>query len=234
MSSYKFPLSLLDSDEPTRPLIKNQANSSANERNQQRVAGQGGYMITPYNFFVCDIMTWVLDTGSLFNICNTLKGLQVIENFGNNEKFLNVGDGRTVPVLALGNIQIVSNSHIIALGECHYCPSFLMNVISVGHLALNGYEICIKKDYCDIIMNGVTVINGRLNNGIYVLSQPVSVMYTTSKCPRSDDVSDIYLWHCRLGHINKNRINRLASLDILNINDCESLPTCESLVFLKR
>ena len=58
-------------------------------------------------------------------------------------------------------------------------------------------------------MNDVNVMNGQLNNGIYILSQPISVMYMSSKHPKISDVSDIYLWHYRLGHVNKNKINRL-------------------------
>ena len=56
----------------------------------------------------------------------------------------------------------------------------------------------------------------------------MSVMYTLNKYLNLDNVTDAYLWHCRLGHINKSRINKLAQEGILNINDCESLPTCES------
>ena len=48
-----------------------------------------------------------------------------------------------------------------------------------------------------------------------------------------DNVTDTYLWHCRLSHINKSRINRLAQEGILNINDCESLPTYESCLLGK-
>ena len=82
-------------------------------------------------------------------------------------------------------------------------------------------------------MNGVKVMNGQLNNGFYILSQPVSVMYTSSKCPRISAVFDIYLWYCRLGHVNKNRINKLTQERILKINDYESLPTCGSYLLEK-
>ena len=58
-------------------------------------------------------------------------------------------------------------------------------------------------------------------------------MYTSNKCPRIDDVSDAYLLHCRLGHINKNRMNRLTQEKIFEVNDYESLPTCESYLFGK-
>ena len=58
-------------------------------------------------------------------------------------------------------------------------------------------------------------------------------MYTSNECPRVDNVIDPYLWHCRLGHINKKRINKLAKERILDINDCESLPICEFCLLRK-
>ena len=55
-------------------------------------------------------------------------------------------------------------------------------------------------------MNDVNVMNRQLNNKIYILSLPVSIMYTSGKYPKIDDITDIYLWHCTLDHVNKNRI----------------------------
>ena len=96
-----------------------------------------------------------------------------------------------------------------------------------------SYEFLIKENICNIILNGVTIFIGQLNNGIYLLSQSVSIVQTSGKCPRMDNMSEVYLWHCRLGHINKNRINRLAQKRILEVGDCESLPTCESYLLEK-
>ena len=59
------------------------------------------------------------------------------------------------------------------------------------------------------------------------------MVQTSGKCPRMDNMLEVYLWHCRLGHINKNRINRLAQEGILKVGDCESLPTCESYLLRK-
>ena len=61
----------------------------------------------------------------------------------------------------------------------------------------------------------------------------MSVMYTLNKYLKLDNVTDAYLWHCRLSHINKSKINRLAQEGFLNITDCESLPTCESCLLGK-
>ena len=113
-------------------------------RKKKQAVAQSNYMITPCNFFICDTMIWVLDTESPINICNSLQGLQITESFEEGERFLNVGDGRSVLVLALGIVKLVFDSHIIVLDDYHYCPIFLLNIISVGLLA-KSYEILIKK-----------------------------------------------------------------------------------------
>ena len=117
-------------------------------------------MITPCNFSICDTIIWVLDIDSSINICNSLQRLQISRRFEDGERFLNVGDGRLVPVLALGIIKLVFNSYIIILSNCHYYPSFLLNIIFVGLLAKENYEISMKKNFYDIILNGVTIMHG--------------------------------------------------------------------------
>ena len=102
-------------------------------------------MITPCNFSLIDTMTWVLDTESLIHIYNSLQSLQVTRRFGEGERFLTIGDRRSVLILALGIIKLVFESQNIILNECHYYPSFLLNVISVSLLANSNYKISIKK-----------------------------------------------------------------------------------------
>ena len=92
---------------------------------------------------------------------------------------------------------------------------FFLNVISTDLLAKSNYEISIKKNFYDIILNSVTILRGQLNNGIYIVFK-TNVIYISNKCPRMDDITDAYLWYCRLDHINKNRINRLAQEKILD------------------
>ena len=117
-------------------------------------------MIKPCNFSIYDTANWVLDTGSPIHVCNSLQGLQVNARFKEGERFLNVGDGSSVPILALGVVKLGLESCNIILSDCHYCPSFMLNVISVGQLASEGYEFSIKNDILHIIMNGVKIIQG--------------------------------------------------------------------------
>ena len=81
-------------------------------------------MITLCNFSVFDIITWVLDIGSPINIYNSLQNLQISRKFRDGERFLNIGDGRSVPILTLRIIKLVFESHFIILNECHYYPNF--------------------------------------------------------------------------------------------------------------
>ena len=73
---------------------------------------------------------------------------------------MNVRDGRAVSVLAIEKIQLALNSNTIILDDYHYYPSFLMNIISIGLLIKKGYSFSIKKDFYDIIINGITVMHG--------------------------------------------------------------------------
>ena len=74
-----------------------------------------------------------------------MQGLQVSRRFDEGERFLNVGDRNKVPILALGIMNLVINSRNVILSECHYCLNFLLNIISVGLLAMYSYKILIKK-----------------------------------------------------------------------------------------
>ena len=89
---------------------------------------------------------------------NSLQGLQVSKKFKNDERFLNMGDGSQVSIRALGVVELVFKSNSVILSDYHYCPSFLMNIISVCFLAKDDYSLSIKNDSCNIIMNDVTII----------------------------------------------------------------------------
>ena len=58
-------------------------------------------------------------------------------------------------------------------------------------------------------------------------------MYTPNKYPKLDNITDAYLWHCKLNHMNENRINRLAQEGILNINIMNYYQSV-SFIFLER
>ena len=150
-------------------------------------------MITPYSFSIYDTTNWVLDTESLIHICNSLHGLRISRRFKEGERFLNIDDGSQVSILALGVMELIFESYKILLSECHYYPVFLLNVISVGQLTIEGYDFSIKKDILNIIVNDISMMCGQLSSRIYILSWPVNVLCTLSKRPKLENVNDSYL-----------------------------------------
>ena len=81
-----------------------------------------------------------------------------------------IENGNHVPVLTIGVLSLAFESCRVELVDCHYCPSFIMSIISVGLLASCGYELLIKGDIYHVIMNNSMIIKAKLNNGIYILS----------------------------------------------------------------
>ncbi|KAJ9567261.1 hypothetical protein OSB04_003227 [Centaurea solstitialis] len=75
--------------------------------------------------------------------------------------------------------------------------------------------------------------NSTLSNGLYVLNlQENKEVYHISK--RSKEIEDqTYLWHCRLGHINKKRIETLQKGGLLGSFDFKPFDNCESCLFGK-
>ena len=57
-------------------------------------------------------------------------------------------------------MQLVFESNSVMLDECHYRPSFLINVISVGLLAKFDFKFLIKNYFCDIIVNDTIITLG--------------------------------------------------------------------------
>ena len=174
-----------------------------------------------------------MNIDSPIHVCILLQGLQVSRRFEDGEQFLSIENRNHVLVLAIGVLSLIFESCTIELVDCHYYPSFIMSIIFVGLLASCGYELSIRGDVCQVIMNSSVIMKARLNNGIYVLSCPVSVVYTSNKRPRLENVSDLYLWHYRLGHINQNRINKMRGDGLLEVSDSDSLPNFESCLLGK-
>ncbi|KAL0416444.1 UNVERIFIED_CONTAM: Retrovirus-related Pol polyprotein from transposon TNT 1-94 [Sesamum latifolium] len=64
-------------------------------------------------------------------------------------------------------------------------------------------------------------------NGLYILQQSNLIMTAQHK-RKVDNHENAQIWHARLGHISKDRINRLVDSKNLEIDNLDHLPTCES------
>ena len=83
-------------------------------------------------------------------------------------------------------------------------------------------------------MNGMYYGRCPIVNGLYVLNlEENEINNVNAKRVRKHDSNPTYLWHCRLGHIGKKRIERLHKDGLLDSFDYESIETYESCLLGK-
>ena len=85
----------------------------------------------------------------------------------------------------------------------------------------------IQNNGCSFSLNNVTYGIARLFNGLYVLDLDTPVYNISNKRLKTNDSNQTYLWHCRLGLINENRISKLHRDGYLDKFDFESYEECE-------
>ena len=197
-------------------------------KNKQVVASSTGVFVTQ-NCFSINHTSWVLDTGSGSHICNLLQGLKSYRKLGAGEMTMQVGNGAIVAALAVGDFHLaLPNGNVLILNSCYFVPTMMCNIISISLLDKDGYVFKLENNVMNIIFNQKLIAYGTLCNGIYILNQNTILnTYHTNKRKHSV-MNDTFLWHCRLGHINKERLGELHKHGYLDPFDFESYETCKS------
>ncbi|GKE17401.1 putative RNA-directed DNA polymerase, partial [Tanacetum coccineum] len=145
--------------------------------------------------------SWIYDTGCGTYICNTIQGLRGYRKLNKGALDLYVGNGNTATVEAIGSYNLILPSGmILVLDNCHFSPSITRGVISLSRLWDNG----IRYKFID---NGAILQQENKHN-----------------------LDSTFLWHCRLGHINKKRIEKLLHDGLLKSIDDESFNVCVSCI----
>ena len=70
-------------------------------------------------------------------------------------------------------------------------------------------------------------------NGLYILDLDMPIYNINAKRMKPNELNPTYLWHCRLGHINENRISKLHKDGLLDSFDFESYETSRSCLLGK-
>ncbi|GKD16079.1 zinc finger, CCHC-type containing protein, partial [Tanacetum coccineum] len=107
-------------------------------------------------------------------------------------------------VEAIGSYELILPSGmILVLENYHFSPSITRGVISLSRLCDNGFR--------HKFMDNVAILQQEIKNNL----------------------DSTFLWHCRLGHINKKRIEKLQHNGLLKSIDDESFDVCVSCISSK-
>ncbi|GJS10086.1 retrotransposon protein, putative, ty1-copia subclass [Tanacetum coccineum] len=111
--------------------------------------------------------------------------------------------------------------------NCHvYLAELMKNKKQVGTASSSDYGISVSK-------NDVLYFNAIPSNGIYEIDMSnlvpnVNSIYNVSNKRVKHNLDSTYLWHCRLAHISKKRIEKLQHDGLLKSTDDESFDKCVS------
>jgi hypothetical protein len=170
--------------------------------------------------------TWWIDSGVTIHVVNSLQGLSMRGTLPRGERTIRVANGEEAEVEAIRELPLeISNDFTLLLHDVLYVPSMRRNLISVSCLDDDEFDCLFGKKQCLITFNDKIMGRALRHDKLYLLSikdfinvvcseNNVNVSSSKNKRKRIDDIS-LKLWHRRLGHISRGRIERLVKESIL-------------------
>ena len=123
------------------------------------------------------------------------------------------------------------------LNETFVVPSFRRNLVSISVLDKFGYFCSFGNNKFSLFQNSNLVGNGSLSyvDNLYMLNTVASYHETLQLSTRGvkrklTNENSSSLWHKRLGHISKRRIERLVSNGILDFLDFADFEICTNCI----
>ena len=179
--------------------------------------------------------SWWLDSGVTNHVAFTIQGFINRRKLNQDESRLTVGNNEKVYVVFVGDVIFILYSGFrLMFKDTFYVPSFRRNLVSVSCLDKYDYSFEIKSNVISLFLDSNKVGCCYMSNGLYRLClspNDIYVAYTAekvvSKRPLPKEQS-YELWHKRLGHISKDRVERLIKTNILPAlkNDLETCVDC--------
>nr|GEY97160.1 zinc finger, CCHC-type [Tanacetum cinerariifolium] len=195
-------------------------------------AGGSGIFVIELNTILN--RSWIYDTGCGTHICNTTQGLRASRKLKPGALSLYVGNGQREAVEAIGAFYLCLPSGLeIVLNNCHYAPSITRGVISVSRLYEDGFVNRFVDNTIQVSRNNVVYFYAIPRDGIFEIDLSNSLtnessVYAVSNKRAKLDLDSALLWHCRLGHISKKRIEKLQHEGLLNSSDLTAFEKCVS------
>jgi hypothetical protein len=189
--------------------------------------------------------TWWIDSCVTIHVANSLQGFHTRRTLQRGERSIRVTNDVEAEVEAIGELPLeLNNSFILRLNNVLYVSSLSRNLISVSCLDDDGFDCQFDNRQCLILFDKEVVGFAFRQDKLYMLSMHENVnvvcndenivckengsssINVSSKRKRCDDATSSKLWHYRLGHISRGRIERLIKDDIITLLDFSDSDYC--------
>ena len=182
--------------------------------------------------------TWWIDYRASTNISMSMEGCLSCQKPNDGERHIFVGDGKKVEVEAIGIFRLLLKfGTYLDLNETFVVLSFRRNLVSISILDKFGYSCSFGNNKFSLFQNSNLVGTGSLSyvDNLYMLDTTASYHETLQLSTRGVKIkltneNSLSLWHKRLGHISKRRIERLVSDGILDSLDFADFEICTNYI----
>ena len=180
--------------------------------------------------------TWWIYSGATTHINVSIQGYLSCRKPNDGEGYIFVGDGKKVEVKAIGTFRLfLKSGTYLDLNETYVVPSFRRNLVSISILDKFGYTCSFGNNKFSLFHNSNLVGISSLSyvDNLYMLDTVASYdetfqLSTQGVKRKLTDENSSSLWHKRLGHISKRRIERLVSDGILDSLDFADFEICKN------
>ena len=163
-----------------------------------------------------------------------MQGFLTIQTIKSNESFVFMGNRNKVPVKGIGTYHLVLDTgHYLDLFQTLYVPTFSRNLVSLPKLDVAGFVFKFGSGSFSLFKNSKLIGSGILCDGLYkfkldnIFAETLMTLHHNGGIKRClVDENSAYLWHKRLGHISKERMQRLIKNEILSNLDFTDLEVC--------
>ena len=178
--------------------------------------------------------TWWIDSGATTHVSNSMQGFLTSRKPKESERFIYMGNRLKAEVIAVGTYRLhLETGYQMDLMNTFYVPSISRNLVSLTKLDVAGYCYYGGCGRLNLYLNSISVGSCILYDGLYKIilnhefAQSLMALHSNIGLKRGliNDNSSI-LWHKRLGHISRNRIERLVKDGILENLDFTDFELC--------
>ena len=145
---------------------------------------------------------------------------------------VHLGDNRSILAYGKGTYHVKadveSHTQKISLQEVLHLPELEKNLLSVHAMVKCGATVTFKDNKCEISRNSKILAMGEIQGKLYTLK----IVEEHVKVAKQQLNTDRYLWHCRLGHLGMNNVNKLIDENMVSgmngVSDAKENQFCEA------
>lgn len=153
---------------------------------------------------------WLVDSGATRHVVNSKSFFDVLD--GTYRGVIEVGNGNEVKVFGIGSgiVYVMNQSgtvNKVMVREVLFSPEMVGNLLSIGKLTDNGFEILFRRNTCEIFENNKQIAVADRADNLYELRTTDKVNISIS----GHKEHCIHDWHQRLGHRNPEAIRKMKA-----------------------